>query len=204
MARRKIVRKKQKRGLCYHYKDSWNFLKESGNYIWFVALLFFALVIFVFLGLQSNTLNQIILEKLQEIILEFEGLNTFQAIFKIFLNNAFASLTGIILGIFLGIFPVMFILVNSYIVGFVAKMSVEKEGILTLWKLFPHGVFELPAVIISFALGIRLGMFVLAKNPGKELKERFWKSLKVFLLIVLPLLVIAAIIEGILVATAGR
>jgi O-antigen/teichoic acid export membrane protein len=35
-------------------------------------------------------------------------------------------------------------------------------------------------------------MFVFAKKPLKELKRRFVKSIKVFFLIVVPLLVIAA------------
>jgi len=193
----------KKKSLRVYYKDSWNFLKECRNYILFSILLFFGMSIVVFLGLQNQQINQILLEKLKEIMLEFEGLGIFQTIVKIFLNNTLASLLGIFLGVFLGIFPVIAILVNSYMVGFVAKLAVEKNGMITLWRLVPHGIFELPAVLISFALGIRLGMFIFAKNPQEDLKKTFWNCVKVFLLIILPLLVVAAIIEGILIGVVG-
>ena len=195
---KKKSRRKQNR-FVLAYKDSWSYLNESRYYFIFVVSLFFLLSLFVFLGLQNNELNKIVFEQLKEIILEFEGLNTFQTVLKIFLNNLSAAFFGIFLGLFFGIFPIMFILFNSYVVGLVARMSVDSEGILVLWQLLPHGIFELPAIFISFGLGIKLGMFVFAKNPWKELQYRFWKSFRVFLLIVLPLLFLAAIIEGILV-----
>ena len=76
-------------------------------------------------------------------------------------------------------------------------------GYFSLWKILPHGIFELPSIIISFALGIKLGMFVFAKNPSKEFKKRFVLGLKTFVFVILPLLVIAAIIEGLLIGFVG-
>ena len=75
--------------------------------------------------------------------------------------------------------------------------AVSLEGILTLWKLFPHGIFEIPAVIISLGLGLRLGITLMFKT--KKFKKESFSSLLVFLLVVTPLLIIAAIIEGFLV-----
>ena len=57
----------------------------------------------------------------------------------------------------------------------------------------------MPAVFISLGLGLKLGMFIFSKKPGLELRKRFFESLNVFLFIVVPLLIIAAIIEGILI-----
>jgi len=39
-------------------------------------------------------------------------------------------------------------------------LSVGIEGYGILWRLVPHGIFELPAVFISLGLGIKLGTFI--------------------------------------------
>jgi stage II sporulation protein M len=104
---------------------------------------------------------------------------------------------GLILGIFFGIFPLLIAMFNGYVLGFVANESVKANGVLILWKLFPHGIFELPAVFISLGLGIVLAS-KLFKKKGKLAKD-FIEIIRIFLFVVVPLLVIAAIIEGTLI-----
>ena len=100
------------------------------------------------------------------------------------------------MGIILGIFPIWVSIQNGYIIGFVINKVVALEGPLILWKLIPHGIFELPAIFISIGVGLKIGEKVLKRDsPGVFLLN----SLKVFLLIVLPLLIIAAVIEGLLI-----
>ena len=108
-----------------------------------------------------------------------------------------------IFGIFLGIFPMVVAMLNGYILGFVALLSVSNEGIFVLWRLVPHGVFELPAVFISLGLGLKFGTFFFQKNKSESFRNYLWNSIKTFVFIVLPLLVIAAIIEGALIAFGG-
>jgi stage II sporulation protein M len=148
-------------------------------------------------------LNESFNEQLKQLILEFEGLGSLETICKIFVNNVIASFLGIFLGVFFGIVTLSFIFVNGYLIGYVMDLSVAAAGWEVLWRLVPHGIFELPAVLLSFALGIKLGMFFLDKDPWEELKRRAKESLNVFILIVVPLLVIAAIIEGILIVAVG-
>ena len=57
-----------------------------------------------------------------------------------------------------------------------------------------------PMIELSFGLGIRLGFGVFSKE---KFKERFYHSFNVFLMIIIPLLIIAAIIEGLLIAFMG-
>ena len=86
--------------------------------------------------------------------------------------------------------------------GFVAKKTVAFEGFSILFRLIPHGIFEIPALIISLALGLKLGMFLFIykeKNKGKEFLTWLKSSIKVFIFVIIPLLVIAGIIEGILI-----
>jgi uncharacterized membrane protein SpoIIM required for sporulation len=61
-------------------------------------------------------------------------------------------------------------------------------------------VFELPAVFISLALGVKLGMFIFSREKGKEFMRRARNSMIIFVCIVIPLLIIAAVIEGLLIS----
>ena len=161
------------------------------------------LSVLIFAGLQNQELNDFLMEYFKELVSEFEGLGIFPTALCLFFNNVFASFFGIVFGIFLAIPTLFFVVSNSYAIGFISRLSVDKVGFVSLWRLIPHGIFELPAVFISFALGLKLGTFVFARQPWKELKIRFVKSMKVFFLIVVPLLVVAAIIEGILMVVGG-
>lgn len=192
-------RKKNNFDLKKEYKESWNYIKYSKNFIWYVVFIFliFALIGF-FLPVPEAIENEII-KMLKELIAQTENLSQSELISYIFLNNLETSFLGMCLGIFFGIFPIILTIVNGYLLGFVAMMSVSAEGGFVLLRLLPHGIFEIPAVFISLGLGLKLGTFIFQRKKLKFLKENFIKSLKVFLLIVIPLLIIAGIIEGCLV-----
>jgi len=180
------------------WKDSLSYLKESQDYIAIVVLLFFAssLVTFIIPG-KFVFFN----EFLKDIVSRTEGFGTFRLILFIFQNNITSAFASMIFGLALGIFPIFNIIFNGGILGYVAALTTDKFGFFSLWRILPHGIFELPAIFISIGLGIRLGTFIFSRKKRKldELKYRFWSSMKVFFTIVLPLLVIAAIIEGLLI-----
>ena len=137
---------------------------------------------------------------LKDLAQKIEGLSTLELILFIFQNNATGAILAIVLGVFVGIVPIFNSLLNGALLGYVLARATELGGLSVIWKLVPHGIFELPAIFISFGLGIKLGMFVFTKEKKKEFFRRLFASLKVFLTIILPLLIIAAIIEGILIA----
>ncbi len=194
--------KKTKEGsknfLKNNYIQSWKYLKEARNFIYAIMIIFFVFVLVGFFIPAPNFIVEQILEFISELIEKTQYMSQWELIKFIFLNNLQASFFGVILGIFLGIFPIIIAVVNGYILGFVALISVINEGSSILWKLFPHGIFELPAIFISLGLGLKLGSFIFQKNKFNLFKEYFWNSIRVFLFIVIPLLITAAIIEGIL------
>lgn len=65
--------------------------------------------------------------------------------------------------------------------------------------VLPHGVFELPAVIIATAAVLKVGAVLVTPQPDKSMGEVFLLSLadwfKIFIGLVVPLLAIAAVIE---------
>ena len=69
-----------------------------------------------------------------------------------------------------------------------------------MWRLLPHGIFELPAIILSIGIGLKLGVEIWKKDSWNVLKRNIIESLRFFIFIIMPLLVIAAIIEGLLIS----
>ncbi|MAG39720.1 hypothetical protein CMI41_02025 [Candidatus Pacearchaeota archaeon] len=190
MAKKKVKKKTLKK----HYHDVLDTLHLSRKCIYFAIILFaaFTLIGFIF---PIFFVEQII-KMLGQLALEFEGLTVLQAALKIFFNNTLVSFLAIFLGLLIGLFPLMATIQNGYILGFVARFVVMGEGPWALWRILPHGIFELPAIFIAIGLGLKLGEKVLTrKKPVKFLVA----ALKVFLLVIVPLLVIAAIIEGLLI-----
>jgi stage II sporulation protein M len=127
---------------------------------------------------------------------ETEGMGHGQLVGYIFFRNLQSSLIGMLLGVVFGIFPLLALVFNGYLLGFVAFISVKAHGVWVLWRVLPHGIFELPAVFLSLGLGLRLGFSIFSKSERFGFKNSFLNSLRIFLLIVFPLLVIAAIIES--------
>jgi stage II sporulation protein M len=75
-----------------------------------------------------------------------------------------------------------------------------------LFLLAPHGIFELPAVFIAIGFGLKLGVCSLRmiisgfdKKENKFFAENLINSFRSFFLVIVPLLVIAGIIEAVLI-----
>lgn len=151
-----------------NYKLSLKTLKNAKNYIWVAIILFFsfALIGFLFPVFFQEQIFGII----KELIKQTEGLDTWNMIRFIFINNLKSSFFAIFCGVLFGLIPLSILVINGYFLGFVANKIIASEGVLVLWRLFPHGIFELPAVLISIGFGLRLGMFwFAAKNKSRAL-----------------------------------
>lgn len=209
-----MVKKKKRNSfnLFKEYRLSWNYIKESKKFIYVVFGIFvlFSLIgfflkdfinSFIF-SLYGMSLNEQILGFIEKLLLQTQGMNFFELTKFIFLNNLQGSFMGLVFGIALGIFPVLAIISNGYLLGFVAGLTVEKAGLFVLWRILPHGIFELPAIFISLGLGLRLGTFLFLEKKS-SFKECVLNSLRVFFLIIFPLLIIAGIIEGALIFFFG-
>lgn len=220
-----------------HFKKALEDLHDIKPYFWFSFSLFLIISIIGFF--LPIFFEEKILEILENLVSKTEGLGLIDLIAFIIANNIMSSFFSLILGVFLGVFPIGVIIINAYILGFVANKTVAVEGFLVLWRLLPHGIFEIPAILISISLGIRLGfllmynclkdynekiknfhlvlimaislillplsffVYLLYKLTKKNLRVKFLhdikESIRIFLLIVVPLLVIAGIIEGLLI-----
>jgi stage II sporulation protein M len=213
MKRKRVVRKTEKFSIRKEYKKCFDFLKESRNFIYSAILIFLIftvlgfffedLVNMLFSSFFNIDLNERLIDYISRLVQQTEGMSQSQLIRFIFFNNLQSSFFGMIFGIFFGIFSMVAIISNGYILGFVASLSVKLQGVFVLWRILPHGIFELPAIFISLGLGLKLGMYVLMGNKKESFMYYLTNSLRVFLLVVLPLLIAAALIEGTLIALTG-
>ena len=179
-----------------NYLLSVNFIKESKVFIYFIMGIFFLFTMIGFFVPTPEIISDQILKFIEELLRKTQDLSQFELIRFIFFNNIQSAFFGMIFGVLLGLFPVIFAISNGYVLGFVASFSVNVGGISVLWRLFPHGILELPAIFISLGLGLKIMTFIFEKNKLKTLKIYIKNSLRTFLFIVIPLLIIAAVIEG--------
>ncbi len=148
-------------------------------------------------------------ETLREFSQLFLGLPKPLLALAIFLNNSVKTLAMILLGTFAGLAPLIFLLVNGYVLGLVFHASLESRGALAfLLAIAPHGVLELPAILLGTSIGLRLGATAIRRFLGKEEKPgggELARGLRFFAAVILPLLFVAALIEAFVTASlSGR
>jgi stage II sporulation protein M len=182
-----------------NYSKCWKFFRESRWHMVFALGLF--LLLFTLGFLFPVFFKAEIFEFIKKLSLSIEGLGAFELVTFIFFNNLKASFMAMVLGISFGIFPVLMCATNGYLLGFVSRFASERGGIITLWRIAPHGIFELPAVIFSIGIGIKIGTGLIDKKWRENLKYNYKEGLRFFVFVVIPLLLIAGIIEGLLIAT---
>ena len=116
----------------------------------------------------------------------------------IFINNAIKTLVIIFLGILLGVPPLLFIGLNGFIIGSVGSALESVKGLgYVVASVVPHGVIEMPFVLLATTLGLTVGMESLKWLVQRESRVKLQLSdcLKVYLRWILPGLAVAAIIE---------
>jgi stage II sporulation protein M len=200
---KKRVRNKKGFSLVEQYKKTWDYLRKSQNFIWTIVGIFFAFVLIGFFVPLSEQVSESIFKFLEELVGKTKDMSQGELISFLFLNNVQSSFFGFVFGVVLGIFSIFATALNGFILGFVAAWSVEVAGFSSLWKIFPHGIFELPAVFISLGLGLKFGSFIFQKEVGESFRDYFLNGLRVFFFVVIPLLIVAAIIEGSLIFVFG-
>jgi len=176
------------------YKTYFKYIRKNRKFIYSILILYFASA---FLGYLFPSLFQTYINDLIKNILGItKDMNIIQMFVFIFQNNLKTAFIGMLLGIGFGIFPLLLTFFNGYVLGYVSKLAINKEGGFVLWKLLPHGIFELIAVFLSFAFGLKLGYVLLtSRKKKKEFIKEFSIILEIFVYVIIPLLLIAALIE---------
>lgn len=119
--------------------------------------------------------------------------------FTLLLHNVMATIFVLISGIIVGIIPTFAIGANGFVLGVVFRQTAGVEGYSkAALKVLPHGVFELPALLIAASYGLWLGVTVIRRMRGKEstlLRSHIEHAFRRYFAVVFPLLIVAAAIE---------
>jgi stage II sporulation protein M len=133
---------------------------------------------------------------IKELIANTAGLSGLALVLFIFHNNLLSAFIGMLSGLLFSIIPFAHALANGIVLGFVLQRTHEATGSSHWWQLIPHGTLELPAIFIALGLGAYLGLFWTQTDKKAAFKARIIPCLKTFVLIITPMLAIAATIEG--------
>jgi len=146
-------------------------------------------------GIISSDILIKLIPKLREYlepILKFMKKSLVEKIIFIFLNNLrVVVIAGILSFITFGVFSEIVIYVNGIIVGIVVALFSYLPNVsgfkIFVTGILPHGIFEILALILSLSFAHRL-------SPTKKGVSEFLPYLRSYI-VVIPLLLIAAIIE---------
>lgn len=117
----------------------------------------------------------------------------------IFIKNVSAVLISFVFSPFFCLVPVLALIINGGFIGLVSTLVIEEKSLgYLLSGLLPHGILELPALIIGEAVALSFGAAVTLALFNKERRNLLLPNLRKnlrYLLIALALFLPAAIIE---------
>ena len=147
------------------------------------------------------------LQKIESSISQLPDLTNLQGSISapfLFMNNTRAVAFIFLAGLFsFGVLGILLYMLNIGVVGGVYAL-IELLGMnpnpLFFAGVLPHGIFEIPALVIGSAIVLYMGAVIVTPQTGKSMGEvmieLFADWAKIFLGVVVPLLAIAAIIEA--------
>ncbi|MDF1498319.1 MAG: stage II sporulation protein M [Patescibacteria group bacterium] len=164
------------------------------------SLYFFAISTLIgYIFAQNNPVEvREVIKNISEALLLDEEMTSLQLFFFIFQNNVSKLFIILPLGIFAGIIPFLSIFTNGLILGIFAQIAIQEVSWLFLiFGIMPHGIIEIPVLIVSSAIGMRIGKVAIWKLFGSKesLIKELTKALRFFIFVLFPLLFIAAFIE---------
>ncbi|ASA24327.1 stage II sporulation protein M [Paenibacillus donghaensis] len=152
--------------------------------------LLISIVLFVVGGIAgwfgTSTLEKILLQQLEglgEISTKLKDSENPQWSFFVFIfwNNVIKGVVIIFLGALFGILPALFLLINGAVIGYLIHISAQQgQDLFTLIVkgLLPHGIIEIPAIIIACAFGLHFGAKVFSsmfnRTSEKESRSVGW------------------------------
>jgi uncharacterized membrane protein SpoIIM required for sporulation len=138
--------------------------------------------------------------------LQFVSLFSTSGILTIWFHNFRAIVLAMLLGLFsFGVFGLITLLLAPMLVGYlIATVAAGglSPGLFFAAFILPHGLFEIPAILIAGAAILKMGASLATPAQGKSIGEAWLRSfanwVKIMVAVVLPLLLIAATVEALI------
>ncbi|MBW6441136.1 stage II sporulation protein M [Patescibacteria group bacterium] len=176
------------------------YIQGLENYIVFSSYVFL-MAVFVGYYVAQNYPHEIylLIEELKTFFSSIKNSTSFEIFTFILWNNVSKLLLLILLGIFAGLLPIFSLFSNGLILGvFAYFVSKEQSWQFFFLGILPHGIIEIPVLIISSAIGVRIGKVAILRIFGgqEKISSEILNAIKFFIVILVPLLLIAAFIEA--------
>lgn len=170
---------------------------DKKYYYIIIGLLIISIISGVAAAQESSQYVRDLLEQLVPTLSLLKSLPPLAIFLFIFINNSLKALLVILLGFLFGLFPLYFIYANGRLIGLISALVFAKSGLtLTLGGILPHGIFEITAIIIAASYGLWLGVrFFQTITQKIPFWGAFRRAMAVYARVVLPLLLVAALIE---------
>ena len=193
------------------YALMFKFLKSIRKLLLILALLFAVIAVIAYFAMGSlyQTQPEVIEEHIGELA---EMLNTKDIIdeagkmdtVKLFFGNFYAAMAAVSYGMIPFLFlPALSLLTNAAVIGVITAIFKAKEigGVVdTLVGILPHGIFEIPALLLCVAFGLNLSLLgarIMRRKASKyDLYEFSAETARALVLAVVPLLIAAAVVES--------
>lgn len=197
-----------------HVKSLRSLVQDFRNMKIYFAVTIVLFIAGIWLGAELTVFNNFLeqqIEGLEDLALRIEnsGNETLALFLFIFFNNAIKAVAIVFLGMIFAFLPVFFVVVNGMVLGYLfGIMHAAGENIvpLIIKGILPHGIIELPVILLAAAYGIRLGIVLIkwivttgetkARNKAEMYHlVRLTGPLSIFIVISLLL---AAVIESVI------
>jgi stage II sporulation protein M len=170
------------------------------NAIIITFLLFFATITVGWVGSAQNpAVGQELMNLFEkEVAGQMNVENPYDMCVKLFANNLQACILLFLGGASFGILTIFIMSLNGIVIGAIMELvSKDHTALFVAAAILPHGVFEIPAFIISGALGILLAQSLIAEwYSGEDTAPDAGRFGRLFILYVLPLVALAAVVEA--------
>lgn len=128
------------------------------------------------------------------------NLSSFELFIFILLRNSFIGLLVMLTGLLIGLPSILILISNGLVIGAIVGWLLNVYSLkVVVSGILPHGIFEIPAIIICGAYGMRIGASVMGKIRRRDdglISENLLEGLKAFVSKALPLFITAALVES--------
>jgi len=179
-----------------------DYINSSKKYFLASAGIFIvSFVIGLLISAKNPDASENLLGLLKETFGSITSLEPFGRMLEIFKNNVRGSFMALIFGLGFGIVPFLFVAINGIVLGILVEFFLKKQGFFfVIAAILPHGIIELPMVIISVGIGFRLGHAAYFSTRHQKTMPELLNEIKqgviFYIKIIVPLLLLAALVES--------
>ncbi len=145
----------------------------------------------------GSSVSESILDDLMGALPDLENMDVTMIFLFILFNNITKSFIWMVLGVVGSFPPLYFSIMNGFLLGtFSYSIVLEHNLAYIAASLIPHGVIEVPTILLSSAAGMGLGYQLINRLRGRAgLRAEFGMALQLFITRIIPLLLLAAAVE---------